>query len=173
MAQELKIHQGENKQGIQENAQQLQRARAMPVLSPFDEVDRLFDELMPSSLSRFGRSPLMRSLMSEQARVPRVDLVDRDDDFVLRAEVPGISKDALDISVDESSVTLRGSISHEAKDEQGEYYRREIARGEFVRAVALPGAVDTSKARATLKDGVLELVMPKLEAAKRRKIQIK
>lgn len=172
MAQELKVHQGGNQEVSQSNPQ-LQRARAMPVLSPFDEIDRLFDELMPSPLSRLGRSPLMRSLMDGQARMPRVDLIDRDDDFLLRAEVPGIDKDQLDISIDEGSVTLRGTTSHEQHDEQGNYYRREIAQGEFVRAVALPGAVDTSKAKASLKDGVLELVMPKLEAAKRRKIPIK
>jgi len=172
MAQELRVHQGGGQQATQPTPQ-LQRARAMPVLSPFDEIDRLFDELLPRSMFRLGLGSVGRGLMGAQSPMPKIDLIERDNEMLLRAEVPGIRKEDLEISVDESSVTLRGSVSHELKEEEGEYFRREIAHGEFVRTVALPSSVDTDKVQASLKDGVLELVMPKLEAAKRRKIQIK
>lgn len=171
MAQELRVHQTDPQQMGQRNAQ-LQRNHSMPVLPAFDELDRLFDELLPGSMFRLGRSPIARSLMQAQARTPKVDLIEQDNEVLLRAEVPGLSKDDLDVSIDEGSVTIRGTISHDGNNAEGDYYRREITRGEFVRAVALPSVVDTEKARASLKDGVLELVMPKLEVAKRRKIQI-
>src|SRR5690554_2980248 len=104
MAQELKVHSGRGRQGGAGG--QLQRGRATPVLTPFDEIERIFDELLPSSMLRMGRSPLMRGMLESQVRMPKVDLVERDADIVLRAEVPGLSKDELDISVDENSVTI-------------------------------------------------------------------
>lgn len=171
MAQELKVHQAQQQPA--RAGGQAQRSRLIPALSSFDEIERLFDELMPSPLFRLGRSPFARQLAEAQARAPRVDVIERDGEFLLRAEVPGVAKDALDISVDESSVTIRGNVSQEATESEGDYYRREIVQGEFVRAVGLPAAVDTEKAKASLKDGILELILPKLEGAKRRKIEIK
>jgi len=171
MAQALRVHEGDERR-VSRPAASLQRTRTMPVLSAFDEIDRLFDELLPRSMFRLGLGPVARGLMEAQAPMPRIDLIERDNELVLRAEVPGIRKEDLEVSVDENSVTLRGNVVHESDEQQGDYYRCEIARGEFVRTVALPSVVDTEKARATLRDGVLELVMPKLEAAKRRKIQI-
>lgn len=165
MAQELKLHR-------KDQSEPAQRRPMLPLGSAFDEIDRLFDAMLPAPMFALGPSPVAQRLMDVRARAPRIDLVERDTEMVLRAEVPGMNKDDLDISVDESSVTLRGSASHEEKQAEGDYYRREISREEFVRTVALPGAVDTEKTRASLKDGVLELVMPKLEAAKRRKVSI-
>lgn len=173
MTQELKAHQGDIQQDARTGSKQLQRARQMPALTPFDEIERLFDELLPAPMFRIGRNPLAaRSLMTHQPRVPSIDLLERDEEIVLRAEVPGMRKDDLDISVDENSVTLRGTLSHEEKESGGDYYRQEISRGEFARSIPLPSAVDTEKARASLNDGVLELVLPKLEGAKRRRVRI-
>ncbi len=173
MAQELKVHQGRNLSQSGAGGSAVQRMRApMPLLSPFEEIDRLFDELLPMSMLRLGRSPLTRSLVGAQARMPNIDLLERDDELVLRAEVPGFRKEDLDISVDENSVTIRGAHADEQEEEGGDYYRREIAYGEFARSVTLPSAVEIDKVKAELKDGVLELVMPKQEAAKRRKVTI-
>jgi HSP20 family protein len=172
MAQDLKVHHGELQEGRQgRGARQVQRT--WPALSQFDEFDRLFDELMPLSMFRMGRSPGMRGFMGAQPWTPGVDVLERDDEIVLRAEVPGIRKDDLDISIDEGSVTIRGLVQREEKDAEGDYFRRELAHGEFVRTIGLPVAVETEKVKASLKDGVLELVMPKLERARRRKIEIK
>lgn len=173
MTQELKVHQGGIQQKARTGDQQLQRARQIPALTPFDEIERLFDELLPASMFRIGRSPLAtRNLVARQARVPSIDLLERDEEIIFRAEVPGMSKDDLDISVDENSVTLRGTLSHEETESEGEYYRQEISRGEFARSIPLPSAVDTEKAKASLDNGVLELVLPKLEGAKRRRVRI-
>ena len=92
---------------------------------------------------------------------PRVDVIDREDELVVRAETPGIDKDDLEVSVSEGSVTIKGATRREEKEEKGEYHRCEIMRGTFSRSVALPAEVDADAAQATFKDGVLELTPPK------------
>jgi len=74
--------------------------------------------------------------------------------------------------VNETSVAIKGKVMREVKEEKGDYYRCEIGSGEFSRTVALPCAVDASKASAQLKDGMLELTLPKIEKAKRHAIKI-
>jgi len=91
---------------------------------------------------------------------------------VVRAEVPGVEKENLDISMTDNSITIKGSISREEKDEKGDIYRCEISRGTFSRTVALPAAVDGSKAKAKMKDGVLEITVPKQQKSTRRSIQV-
>jgi HSP20 family protein len=86
--------------------------------------------------------------------------------------VPGVEKKDLDISVGEDSVTIKGSTSKEEKEEKGDYYRREISRGSFIRTVALPATVDGTKAKASFKDGMLELTLPKTEKAKRHSVKL-
>ena len=68
--------------------------------------------------------------------------------------------------------SIKGETKHEEKEEKGDYYRSETSRGAFSRMVSLPADVDESKAKASLKDGVLELTLPKVEKAKRRTIKV-
>lgn len=147
----------------------------MRVISPFDEMDRLFDRL----LARRGwmqpwRSdwPAVGEMSWAEPRVPRVDIVDREDDIVMRAEVPGIEKSELDISVGEDSVTLRGEVRREQKEDAGDLYRCEISRGAFSRTVGLPASVDGSKAKAMFRDGVVTLTLPKVARARRHSVKI-
>jgi HSP20 family protein len=140
----------------------------MPRATPFVEVERLFDDffgrrwLRPSAWERFP----------EMAAMPSVDVIDRDDEVVVRAEVPGYKKEDIEISVSDSSLTIKGETKTEEKEEKGDYYRCEISRGAFTRTVELPAAVDDSKAKASMKDGVLELTLPKVEKSKRHTITI-
>jgi len=105
-------------------------------------------------------------------KVPKVDVIDREGEVVVKAEIPGVEKKDIDISVGEDAVTIKGEIRHEEKEEKGDYYRCEISRGAFSRTVALPAAVDGAKAKANFKDGVLELTLPKVEKAKRHTIKL-
>ena len=107
-----------------------------------------------------------------ESRMPKVDVVERDDEVVVRAEVPGVEKKDLDVSVSENSVTIKGETSHETKEEKGDYVRSELSRGTFSRMVSLPGTVDAEKAKATFKDGILELSLPKVEKSKRKSVAI-
>lgn len=154
---------------------EVQAARPTRGLSPFDDMDRWFDNFFPRGWMRpfryewpswgeFG-APL-------EMRVPKVDVLDRDDVIVVQAEIPGVERDDLDVSVSDNSVTIKGETRREEKEEKGEYFRSEISRGSFARTVALPDYVDSAGAKAKFKDGVLELTLPKVEKAKRRTVKI-
>lgn len=133
-------------------------------ISAFSELDRLFDDF-------FGRR-WMRRFGALSAFEPDIDIVDRDDEVVVRAALPGFKKDDVEVSVSGTTLTLSGHTSSEEKEEKGSYYRAEIVRGSFTRTIALPAEVDDANAKAAMKDGVLELTLPKLEKSKRRTITI-
>ena len=141
-------------------------------LSPFEEMDLLFDRLSRGLMSRIGFPALGESGWPSQMNAPKVDLVDKGKELVLRAEIPGISKDELKITLTDDTVTIRGETHKETKDEKGDYHRREITRGSFQRTLALPSSVDGEKARASFKDGVLELVLPKIDKPGARSVKV-
>ena len=144
-------------------------------LTPFEEMERLFEGFFPGDLARpslWEWPRLSRMRMPLEAKLPRVDVLDREADILVRAELPGVDKKDLDISVSDNSVTIKGSTKQERKEEQGDYYRCEITQGAFARTIALPNAVSSEKAKASFKDGMLELVLPKTEPAKRRSIKV-
>ena len=135
----------------------------------FSDMDRMFDDF-------FGRRWLRPvgwdRPIGELVSMPSVDVIDRDDEVVVRAEVPGYKKEDIEISVSDSSLTIKGEMKTEEKEEKGDYYRCEISQGSFSRVIALPSEVDESKAKASMKDGMLELTLPKLEKSKRRTIKV-
>ena len=144
-------------------------------MSPWEEMERWFD--------RAGRHGWMRpdfcewpthleSLGAFRSGAPKVDVVDRDAEVVMRAEMPGVAKDDLDVTVTDDSVTLKAHTSHEEKEEKGEYYRREMSYGEYQRTISLPHTVNGEKARATFNDGILELTLPKVEKTSRKKVKV-
>lgn len=149
---------------------------------PFEDVDRWFSELSRrfgdlysnrwfSPFERFSPSfPELRAPF--EGRSPKVDVIDREAEIVIRGELPGVAKDDLEVSMTDDSVTIRASTRHEEQEEKGEYYRRELSRGEFQRVVPLPAAVKGTEAKATFKDGILELVLPKMAPAKRRTVKV-
>jgi HSP20 family protein len=147
-------------------------------LTPFEEMDRAFDEFFghrwPRAWMRPFRweHPSLAEIPAALGKLPRVDVIDNETEIVVRAEVPGIRKEDLDVSMNEETVTIRGHTSREEKTESGNYYRSEISHGEFVRTVGLPSAVDAEKATAKLENGVLELTLPKVERAKRHAIKV-
>lgn len=151
---------------------QVQTARPL-TLNPFDEVEHLFEDF----LNRGGwLQPFLRrglgDMESALGRTPRVDVIERDDEVVVKAELPGVSKDNLDVSIDENVLSIRASVHSEKKEEKGQYVRREMRRGEFQRNVRLPGQVAGDKATASFKDGVLEVTVPKTATSTRKSIKI-
>ena len=144
-------------------------------LTPFDEMDRMFDRMFGSSWMHPFRwhGPWWREMAAPfEGLTPSVDVIDRDKEILVRAEVPGVKKDELDVSLTENRVTIHGNTRHEEKTEEGNYLRREMATGSFSRTVTLPAEVDGSKAKASFKDGILELTLPKVKAAERRTIEV-
>ena len=78
-----------------------------------------------------------------EGRMPKVEVINRDDEVVVRAEVLGVEKDDLDVSVSDNAVTIKGGTKREEKEEKGDYYRCEISRGTFARTVVLSDYVDS------------------------------
>ncbi len=161
--------------GGAKSPRELQARRAAQALSPFEEMDRWFENWLSRgwpSLNRLSRPTLSEWATDFETRIPAVDVIDRAENIIVRAEVPGINKENLDVSVTDNMVTIRGATHHEEEKEEGEYYRCERSRGEFSRSVALPADVDGSQAKATFKNGVLELVLPKTTITPRRSIKV-
>lgn len=148
-----------------------------PVM-PAEEMDRLFEDLFGQRWPRAWmhpyrfEHPTWADLTAGFGKAPRVDVVDGATEIVVRAEVPGVAREDLDVSMSEDSVTIRGHSRREEKIEAANYFRAEISRGEFSRTVALPSAVDASKSKAKLENGMLEITLPKVEKAKRHSIKV-
>lgn len=150
----------------------VERATPTHALSPWDEMERAFEDFFPRGWMHRRAWPSWGELARTVESGPRVDVIDRDDEILVRAELPGVEKNDLDISLTENTVTIKGSKRREEKEEKGDYYRSEIVEGEFLRTVGLPSMVDTDKAEASFKDGMLELKIAKLSKAKRRSIKV-
>jgi HSP20 family protein len=143
----------------------------------------------PSSLSRYFPSPFRRffedffdetaretglpELWSEGRFVPAIDVSEDKDSVTVTAEVPGMAREDLEVTVDNGVLTLRGEKREEEVAEETDYHRIERRYGQFERRMRLPNYVDADKIDATYEDGVLKLEMPKTERAKTRAIEIK
>lgn len=103
---------------------------------------------------------------------PAVDIFERGDDLVIRAELPGVKSDDIDIRVENNTLTLRGERRQEDELREGKAYRLERTFGAFTRSFSLPTTVDSSRISAKHSAGVLEIVLPKVEHAKPRRIEI-
>ena len=146
------------------------------IFGPLEEVERLFDRLMPRAWMRpMGWNwPLWSGQESLAAiRIPQVDVIDRDRDILMRVEVPGVEKKDIEIAVTDNSLIMKGRVTREWKEQRQDYFRCEIEQGDFSRSLALPVGIDTGKISASLKDGVLEIVLPKEESAQRRTVEVK
>jgi HSP20 family protein len=175
MSKQSKETEGKQEVAVREREPQLQRFTPARALSPFEEIDHLLENVFPRRWLRpWQRAwPDWNELAAPfEGRYPRVDVIDRDDEIMVRAEVPGVEKQDLDVSMTDDTLTIKGSAKREEKEEKGDYYRCEISRGGFARTVLLPSNVDGTKARAMFKDGILEVVLPKAEKSKRRTIAV-
>ncbi len=130
-----------------------------------DQVNRLFDESVP----RGGRE--RREGMPQRAWAPAVDIFEDKDKIMLKADLPGLSQDQINIELEGDTLTIRGE---RRLDDQGQptCLRSERIAGPFVRSFTLATPVDVNKVSAAYKEGVLEVVIPKAEETKPRRIQI-
>ena len=103
---------------------------------------------------------LLESLFSGD--FPAVDIIHREGELVIRAELPGVVKEDLQVTIGDHSLTIKGTIRRQQEEEKGDYIRREITRqGTFSRTLSLPIEVDAAKSKARFKDCMLELSLPK------------
>lgn len=130
-----------------------------------ERVNRLFEDFLDR-----GAGP--EEGLAPAAWSPAVDIYETDDSVVVKAELPGFTRDQVDLEVRDRVLLLRGERKVE-KDVKGEnYHRMERAYGAFLRSFSLPSGVEEDKISATLKDGVLEIVLPKRAESKPKQIQV-
>lgn len=144
-------------------------------LSVFDEMERMFENFSPAGWARPFRSnlPLLNEMSTSfETNIPKVDVIDRDGEVVVKAMMPGVEKKDIEISMTKNTVTISGKTSHEEKEEKGDYYHHEISKGSYMRTLSLPENVNEDKAKAKFKDGMLELTIPKTEVSHRRTVKV-
>ena len=103
---------------------------------------------------------------------PPVNIYDDGERFRLRAEMPGVSEDSLEIDARRAELTIRGVRNESAASRDAQWHRRERQTGEFRRTITLPEEIDTSKVRAKLRQGVLDVVAPRRQETDKKKIEI-
>ena len=136
----------------------------------FDEFDHFFDDFITR---RWPRLMDWNAPTLTQANFPRVDIINHDNDIEVKAALPGVKKEDIDVSIINQTITIRASSKEEKKEEKkGIFFRREISQGEFQRTLSLPEYVDDEKAKASFKDGLLTVMIPKTEKGKRKAITI-
>jgi HSP20 family protein len=142
------------------------------------EMERWFDRMVED----FWRRPFPSLMRPERwwpaeagmmMRMPAVDVYEEKDDVVIKAETPGLSKEDISVQVTDSTMTIKGEKKREEEVKEDDYYRCERSFGSFTRAVNLPCDVKADQVKASFKNGVLEVRMPKTEEAKKKAITVK
>jgi len=129
-------------------------------------MDRIFNDLLGSVEDILPEDTDLFSGIS-------VDVVEKDNEIVIKADVPGIDEKNIDIEITDNDVTISGKYEEETKDESEDYIVHERRSGAFTRTIPITVDIVPDKAKATFKNGVLEITIPKAETAKRKSVKLK
>ena len=172
---------GQSSRALQKQGEAEQPARTG---SPFsflrrfsEEMDRLFEDFgfgQGLIAPTFERGLDQLGALGKGAWAPQVEVFERNDELVIRTDLPGMKKDEVQVDIDENSLVIQGERRSEHEEEEQGYYRTERSYGNFYRRIPLPKGVDPDEASADFHDGVLEITMPvpKEVAEKRRRLEI-
>lgn len=140
----------------------------------FGDMERYFDRFFRHPFSQMTPGwPFREFPFSKVGEIsPSVDIFEEGGDMVVKAELPGITKENLNVSITENTLILTGEKKQEEKVEKKNFHRIERSYGSFTRSFRLPDNVNGEKAKASFKDGVLEIRLPKTKEAKQKKITI-
>ncbi len=137
---------------------------------PFREMRRMHDMLDRMMDRTFSGSPLMSSIF--EGGVP-IDVLQTDDNVVVKATTPGLKPEDLNISITGDTLTIRGEVKEEKEEEGARYHIRERQSASFSRSILLPTLVNADKAEAEFESGILTLTLPKVEEVKPKTITVK
>jgi HSP20 family protein len=129
-------------------------------------MDRLFNEAL-------GRTWGSEEGLATGVWVPPVDVFETPESIVLKADLPDVKKDEVDISIENNTLTIKGERKMEKETTEKNFYRCERSYGAFTRSFTLPPTVETEKAEAAFENGVLTLTLPKREESKPKQIKVK
>jgi HSP20 family protein len=136
------------------------------------EMDRMMDDFFGRRRHSWWPARWFRPDI-EAISAPAVDLYEEKDDIVVKAELPGMNKDDVEVNLSDHTLTIKGEKKHEEEIKEENYYRSERSYGSFLRTLELPKDVHSEKVKASFKNGVLEVRLPKTEEAKAKEIKIK
>lgn len=141
-------------------------------LDPFSELENIqkqMNQLFDFSLSRnpTGDTTLLGGQWS-----PAIDVYDSKDNLLIKADLPGLTKDEIEVSIQENHLVLKGEKKKDTEIKEEHYFKTERFYGSFFRTIPLPAAIDAGKVDAKYQDGVLTLTLPKKEEAKPKQISI-
>jgi HSP20 family protein len=144
----------------------------MPNLFPWDPWREL-REMREAMEKAFSRLPKIFDRSQLGDWLPAVDVYEEGNNIVVKADLPGVLKENTTVLVSDQEVTIKGKTSREEEVKGKDYYRSERVYGSFSRTIPLPVTVDREKAKASFKDGVLEITVPKAKSAKTNRVEIK
>ncbi|MCX8057817.1 MAG: Hsp20/alpha crystallin family protein [Spirochaetes bacterium] len=133
--------------------------------SPFKELEDLKNEI-DKFFNWDYDSPI-------KLNAPAIDIEQDENNFYIKADIPGLTKDDIEIELKDGMLTLRGEKKVEKEEKKKECFRKERWEGKFERTISLPDYIDTEKAEATYNNGVLEITLPKKEEKKPKKLTLK
>jgi HSP20 family protein len=146
------------------------------VLSPLRawerEMERMFEDFPFFRWPRLRDIEAFRFPREMRLQMPSLDMYEEADDIVVKAELPGISKDELEVNLTGSTLTIKGEKKREEEVKKANYFRSEREYGSIYRSLDLPAEVKAEEVKATFKDGVLEIRLPKTEAAKKKAVRV-
>jgi HSP20 family protein len=152
-------------------------ARELTIWRPFGEMAPFRDfERMRRDMDRLWDSFFERgTLRGEEAGewLPSLDVAETKNEIVVKAEVPGLEPKDIDISVSDGLLTIKGEKKQEREEKEENYHLVERSYGTFTRSIRLPNEVQSDKINASYKNGVLKVVLPKSEEAKKKEVKIK
>lgn len=149
-------HAGSQETGLAQRSQVMTPA----FMSPFSFMRR-FSEGMEQLFNDFGSTGMMPRGMGEFFEwMPQLEMFQREGEFCIRADLPGMNKDDVRVEVRDDAIVLQGERQQEHREEREGHYSNEVSYGRFYREIPLPDGVDADEANATFRDGVLEITMP-------------
>src|SRR5579864_5164295 len=138
---------------------------------PFADTESVFNRLISSSLARWPRS-LREASGGKLEWSPSADISETDQEYVIRAELPAVKKEDVQVTFDDGMITIKGERKQQKEDKNEKYHRVESFYGSFERRFSLPENVNSEAIRCESKDGVLTVHIPKTEALKQKPKQI-
>lgn len=142
-----------------------------PLFSNLSELHQALDRMFEPS-TFFDRDNWLSNVVGSNW-TPTIDIKDEANQYVIRADVPGVDSKNIEVSIDKGMLTIKGHRETETKEERENYVHIERSQGSFYRTINLPNATDSSKISAKSKNGVLEITVPKAKESLAQKIQIK
>jgi len=155
---------------IEPGKRAIEARRTTPLTHSMEEF---FEDFPPRRwMETFGPFGWKWPVGIDHERAFRLDIVDRDKELLVRAELPGVEKDDVEVTISGDRLTVEAEREFEEEDEKEGFYRHELGYGKLIRTVALPVEVDPEKIHAELKEGILKVTLPKIRVAEKHTVKV-